>query len=188
MMESYSQQSVYRIVYSVPICKGNHRYITSSFVVFALIYTGGGGEEEDRGHRIVMGYGLVTLLSLQIHNQRPSLIPFEGVATPSQCVRDSRDSGLKIHGPYGWFSGKCTRFCTHFGLSCGPLDSLRYLDVNMFIYNLYSKAILWLHQLSQAARTLASHRTSALANTKFAMRAWIYYPRATKSTLTPSCR
>ena len=46
----------------------------------------------------------------------------EGVATPSQGVRDSRDSGLKIHGPYGWFSGKCTRFCTHFGLSCGPLD------------------------------------------------------------------
>ena len=25
----------------------------------------------------------------------------EGVATPSQGVRDSRDSGLKIHGPYG---------------------------------------------------------------------------------------
>ena len=45
----------------------------------------------------------------------------EGVATPSQGVQDSRDSGLKIHGPYEWFSGKCTRFCTHFGLSCGPL-------------------------------------------------------------------
>ena len=25
----------------------------------------------------------------------------EGVATPSQGVRDSCDSGLKIHGPYG---------------------------------------------------------------------------------------
>ena len=48
MMESYSQQSVYRIVYSVPICKGNHRYITSSFVVFALIYTGGGGRRRPR--------------------------------------------------------------------------------------------------------------------------------------------
>ena len=45
----------------------------------------------------------------------------EGVATPSQGVRDSRDSGLKIHGPYGWFWGKCTRFCCHFAVSCGPL-------------------------------------------------------------------
>ena len=147
MMESYSQQSVYRIVYSVPICKGNHTIGILRRLLLSLLWSIRGGEEEDRGHRIVMGYGLVTLLSLQIHNQRPSLIPFEGVATPSQGVRDSRDSGLKIHGPYGWFSGKCTRFCTHFGLSCGPLDSLRYLDVNMFIYNLYSKAILWLHQL-----------------------------------------
>ena len=30
----------------------------------------------------------------------PSVLP-EGVATPSQGVRDPRDSGLKIHGPYG---------------------------------------------------------------------------------------
>ena len=40
--------------------------------------------------------------------------PSEGVATPFQGIRDSRDSGLKTHGPYGKFLGKCTRFCTHF--------------------------------------------------------------------------
>ena len=81
----------------------------------------------------------------------------EGVATPSQGVRDSRDSGLKIHGPYGWFSGKCTRFCTHFGLSCGPLAkrhhhgvhfsssaSVPIVDVKIFTASFLSIAIMWL--------------------------------------------
>ena len=46
------------------------------------------------------GLALKTFLRSEINDPQTNL-KFEGVATPSQGVRDSRDSGLKIHGPYG---------------------------------------------------------------------------------------
>ena len=91
------------------------------------------------------------------NSNQNTIITSEGVSTPSDGVRDSIDSGLKIPQGYGGFWFKCTRFCSHFGLSGDPLDNISFLLYGMrpsrgevlAIFLIFALKFLFFHVLSR---------------------------------------